>query len=60
MAHGDTVGALLEEILALQPKRLAAEVPEPFAAILGGALVPEPVRRITMDQITEMLGKTVP
>lgn len=59
-AHGDTIGALLEEILTLQPKRLAAEVPEPFAAILGGALVSEPVRRITMDRITEMLGKTVP
>ena len=58
-AHGDTVGALLEKILALKPQRLAAEVPEPFAAILGGALVPEPRRRITMDRITEMLGNTV-
>lgn len=60
VVHGDTVGAFLEEILALQPKRLAAEVPEPFAAIFSGSLVRERVRRISMDRITEMLGKTVP
>jgi alkyl hydroperoxide reductase subunit AhpC len=53
---GENVLQILDQIRNIDPDRLAAEVPEPFSAILRGALVRDPHdRALTMAQIAEML-----
>jgi alkyl hydroperoxide reductase subunit AhpC len=47
---------VLHQIRTVDPERCAAEVPEPFARILRGALLSEAAdRALTMAQIAEML-----
>ena len=47
---------VLDQIRNVDPDRYAAEVPEPFPAILRGTLVREARQRsLTMDRIAEML-----
>jgi serine/threonine protein kinase len=54
---GENVLQALDQIRNVVPDRYAAEVPEPFAAILRGALVREARERVlTMQRIAEMLG----
>jgi alkyl hydroperoxide reductase subunit AhpC len=53
---GQNVLQVLDQIRNVDPDRYAAEVPEPFPAILRGALVREARQRsLTMDRIAEML-----
>ncbi len=54
---GDNVLRVLDQIRNVDPERYAAEVPEPFPAILRGALVRDAHNRtLTMDRIAELLG----
>ena len=49
---------LFQEIRNVQPDRYAAEVPEPFAGILRGALTREAGERVmTMESIVEVPGE---
>jgi serine/threonine-protein kinase len=53
---GENVLRVLDQIRNVAPERYAAEVPEPFPAILRGSLVREARdRAITMERIAEML-----
>jgi alkyl hydroperoxide reductase subunit AhpC/aminoglycoside phosphotransferase (APT) family kinase protein len=53
---GENVLQVLDQIRNVDPERYAAEVPEPFADILRGALVRDPRdRTLTMNRIAEML-----
>ena len=53
---GDNIPQLLKQIRAVEPKRFAADVSEPFASILSQALVCDlPSRQITMQQIAQRL-----
>ena len=54
---GPGIPKILEQIRAVDPDQLAADVPEPFAAVLRRALVREARdRNLTMDEIAESLG----
>jgi alkyl hydroperoxide reductase subunit AhpC len=53
---GENVLQVLDQIRNVSPERYAAEVPEPFRAILCGSFVRESYdRTITMEKIAEML-----
>jgi alkyl hydroperoxide reductase subunit AhpC/tRNA A-37 threonylcarbamoyl transferase component Bud32 len=55
---GEDVPHVFQEIRGVQPDRYAAEVPEPFAGILRGALTQEAGARVmTMERIVELLGE---
>ncbi len=47
---------LFRDIAGEDPTLFAAQVPEPFAGILGLALAADPTQRITMAQIAQRLG----
>jgi serine/threonine protein kinase len=53
---------LLDQIRSVEPESLAAEAPEPFAALLRRLLVPDPAQRtITMREAAEyLLGAAEP
>lgn len=54
---GTNVLQVLDRIRNVDPERYAAEVPEPFRAILRGSLVREASdRTLTMRGIAELLG----
>jgi eukaryotic-like serine/threonine-protein kinase len=54
---GGNLLEVLRRVEQVDPQRYAAEVPEPFAAVLRQALVNDPGRRtITMAAIAEILG----
>jgi serine/threonine-protein kinase len=47
---------VLDQIRSVEPKALAAEVPEPFATLLRALLIPDPPRRtITMREVVDIL-----
>ncbi|MEE8155313.1 MAG: protein kinase, partial [Phycisphaerales bacterium] len=53
---GETIPQILSQIQTVDPTKLAATVPEPFAAVLSRALVCDAHDRdITMPEIAEML-----
>jgi hypothetical protein len=54
---GQDVLELFQEIRNVQPDRCAAEVPEPFAGILRGALTREAEERVMMERMVEVLGE---
>jgi hypothetical protein len=55
---GHDVLELFQEIRNVQPDCYAAEVPEPFAGILRGALTREAEERVmTMESIVEVPGE---
>ncbi len=55
---GPGIPKILEQIRAVDPDQLAADVPEPFADVLRRALVREARdRNLTMDEIAESLGR---
>ncbi len=54
---GQDVLELFQEIRNVQPDRYAAEVPEPFAGILRGALTREAEERVMMERMVEVLGE---
>jgi alkyl hydroperoxide reductase subunit AhpC/predicted Ser/Thr protein kinase len=54
---GDNVLKVLASVRAVDPARLAADLPEPFSTIVRRALEPDPSRRsITMSEIVELLS----
>jgi hypothetical protein len=55
---GENLRQLFYAIQNVEPGRYAAEVPEPFAGILRGALTREANDRLmTMDRIAELLAR---
>ncbi len=53
---GPNVLQVLDQIRSVEPEAMAAEVPEPFAALLCALLIPDPARRsITMREVAEIL-----
>lgn len=54
---GETIPRILSQIQAVDPDKLAAAVPEPFASVVSKALVGDARDRdITMQEIAEALG----
>ena len=54
---GDTILEVLRNVDHVEPDRIAAETPEPFAAILRRALARDPSRRrSTMAEIADALA----
>ena len=54
---GETIPRVLSQIQAVDPTKLAAAVPEPFASVVSRALVGDARDRdITMQEIAEALG----
>ena len=55
--EGETIPQILGQVQAVDPGKLAAAVPEPFATVVRGALVRDARDRvITMERIAEVLG----
>jgi alkyl hydroperoxide reductase subunit AhpC/predicted Ser/Thr protein kinase len=53
---GPNLLQVLDQIRSVEPEALAAEVPEPFAALLRALLIPDPARRtITMREVADIL-----